>query len=128
MVARYPRKAGAPAIKAMIEEAQRGLPRVRSELEERFQAFLLNAGLPLPQTNVVIEGFEVDCVWPEHRLIVELDSRGFHDTGAAFEADRARDRRLAAAGWHVVRITWRQLQDTPSAVEADLRRLMAGRG
>jgi very-short-patch-repair endonuclease len=98
---------------------------VKSELEERFQAFLLNAGLPLPTTNVLIEGYEVDCVWPGARLIVELDGRTHHAAAHAFEEDRVRDRRLEANGWRVVRITWRQLHDTPGAVEADVRRLLA---
>ena len=48
LIERYPRKPGIPILKAVVEEAQRGLDIVRSELEERFQAFLLNAGLPRP--------------------------------------------------------------------------------
>jgi very-short-patch-repair endonuclease len=55
---------------------------------------------------------------------VELDSRTFHDVADAFETDRVRDRRLEAAGWRVVRITWRQLRRTGAHVEADLRRLL----
>ena len=124
LIGRYPRKPGIPILKAVVEEAQRGLSIVRSELEERFQAFLLDAGLPSPKTNVRIEGIEVDCVWPEQRVIVELDGRSTHDTHHAFEEDRARDRRLEAAGWRVIRVTWRQLHDTPAEVEADLRRLL----
>jgi hypothetical protein len=124
LIQRYPRKPGIPVLKAVVEEAQRGLNIVRSEFEELFQAFVLNAGLPLPITNVLIEGIEVDCVWLDQRLIVELDSRTHHDTAHAFEADRARDRRLEAAGWRVVRITWRQLHDTPAELEADLRALL----
>ena len=124
LIQRYPRKPGIRVLKAVVEEAQKGLNVVRSELEERFQAFLLDAGLPLPQTNVLIEGIEVDCAWPAERLIVELDSRTHHDSAHAFEADRARDRRLEAAGWRVVRVTWRQLHDTPDELEADLRRLI----
>lgn len=124
LIQRYPGKPGIPAVRAVVEEAQRGLTIVRSELEERFQAFLLNAGLPLPRTNVLIESFEVDCVWPNARLVVELDSRTHHDVPHAFEADRGRDRRLEASGWRVVRITWRQLQDTPGEVNTDIRRLL----
>ena len=124
LIERYPRRPGLPSAKAVVEEAQRGLTRTRSELEERFQAFLINAGLPLPRTNVLIEGLEVDCVWPEHRLIVELDGHAAHAPAHAFEADRARDRRLEAAGWRVIRITWRQLVETPGEIEADLRRLL----
>jgi Protein of unknown function (DUF559) len=124
LILRYPRKPGIPIFKAVVEEAWRGLNVVRSELEERLQAFVLDAGLPLPITNILIEGIEVDCVWPAERLIVELDSRTHHDDSHAFEADRARDRRLEAAGWPVVRVTWRQLHDTPAELEADLRRLL----
>jgi very-short-patch-repair endonuclease len=124
LAARYPRRPGTPIIRAVAHEAQHALALVRSELEERFQAFLINGGLPLPKTNVRIEGLEVDCAWPEQRLIVELDGRAVHGATEAFEADRARDRRLAAAGWRVVRVTWRQLHDATDELEADLRRLL----
>jgi very-short-patch-repair endonuclease len=121
---RYPRRAGVAAVKALLEEARLGLNVVRSELEERFQAFLLKAGLPLPRTNQHVEGYEVDCVWPDQRLIVELDGRAVHDTGQGFERDRVRDRALTAAGWHVIRVTWRQLHEEPEHLEADLRLLL----
>ncbi len=98
----------------------------RRELEERFQAFLLNAAFPVPTTNTLIEGFEVDCAWRGERLIVELDGRATHDTRHAFETDRIRDRTLSAQGWRVIRITWRQLHDQPAEVEADLRKLLCG--
>jgi very-short-patch-repair endonuclease len=122
--ARYPRRPGLKAIRALLKEATLGARTIRSELEERFQDFLIRTGLPLPQTNVAIEGFEVDCVWPEQRLIVELDGHATHSPAHAFEVDRARDRRLEAAGWRVIRITWRQLVQEPELVEADLRRLL----
>jgi very-short-patch-repair endonuclease len=125
LIERYPRKPGVPILKAVVQEAQRGLNIVKSDLEELFQTFLIDAGLPLPNTNVLIEGYEVDCVWPQAGLIVELDSRTHHSIAHAFEEDRVRDRRLEADGWTVVRITWRQLRDTPGAVEADLRKLIA---
>ena len=121
---RYPRRPGLAAIRALLKEATLGARVIRSELEERFQAFLLRAGLPLPQTNQLVHGYEVDCVWPDQRLIVELDGHAFHSPTHAFEDDRARDRRLEAAGWHVIRVTWRQLHEEPELLEADLRRLL----
>jgi very-short-patch-repair endonuclease len=124
LIARYPRRPGLKTIKALLAEASVGARIIRSELEERFQDFLVRAGLPLPQTNVVIEGYEVDCAWREQRLIVELDGHASHSPTHAFELDRARDRRLEAAGWRVIRITWRQLEQEPDLVEADLRRLL----
>jgi hypothetical protein len=125
LIERYPRRPGVPSLRALVEEARAGLPRVRGDLEERFQSFLLDAAVPMPATNVLIEGHEVDCAWEQQRLVLELDSRTRHDTRDAFETDRARDRRLAAAGWRVIRITWRQLLDTPREVERDVKRLLA---
>jgi very-short-patch-repair endonuclease len=82
--------------------------------------------LPRPRVNCVVEPFEVDFHWSGQRLIVELDGHASHHTIAAFERDRARDRALQAAGWHVIRITWHQLHDEPARIAADLARLLAG--
>jgi very-short-patch-repair endonuclease len=100
------------------------LATIRALLKEASIGARISAGLPLPMTNRQIEGDEVDCVWAKERLIVELDGRATHDTSHAFERDRERDRALAAAGWRVIRITWRQLHEEPHLVEADLRRLL----
>ena len=62
-------------------------------------------------------------MWPEARLIVETDSRTWHDTADAFERDRVRDARLTAAGWRVVRFTRRRVRTEPGAV-ADLVRTL----
>ena len=84
--------------------------------------------LERPELNALVDvagaSFECDCVWRRQRLIVELDGRAFHETAAAFERDRARDRRLQAAGWMVVHVTWRQVRDDPATVIADLRLLL----
>jgi very-short-patch-repair endonuclease len=101
----------------------------RSELEDRFLSYVERHGLPMPRTNVPLdldgEPIVADCLWPEARLVVELDSRAWHDAHAAFESDRRRDRRVAAAlGLRTVRVTWRQLDD--AEVARDLRALLAG--
>ena len=59
-----------------------------------------------------MEGKEVDFFWPEQRLIVETDGRGTHLTPAAFERDRARDARLLALGYRVLRFTDLQVRST----------------
>jgi very-short-patch-repair endonuclease len=59
-------------------------------------------------------------VWRRERLVVELDGRAFHDTAAAFERDRVRDRSLIAQGWRVIRVTWRQLVRSPERLARDL--------
>jgi hypothetical protein len=101
----------------------------RSMLEERFLAFLDASGLPPPATNAPLQlghrFVEADCAWREQRLIVELDGYATHGTRASFEDDRGRDRALTAAGWRVMRVTWRQLHHGPEPLAADLRAALA---
>ena len=39
--------------------------------------------------NGMVAGFEVDAAWPDARLVVELDSRTFHDTHEALTSETA---------------------------------------
>jgi len=66
----------------------------------------------------------VDCAWPQHRLIAELDGYDTHRTRHAFETDRARDRHLQSRGWRVIRITWRQLHEDPGSLAAELSAML----
>ena len=75
--------------------------------------------------NVRVAGHEVDVLWPDAKLVVEVDGYAFHSTRAAFERDRRRDGELQAAGYRVLRLTWRQLADEPEAVVASLARTLA---
>jgi very-short-patch-repair endonuclease len=58
---------------------------------------------------------------------VEIDGWRYHGTRAAFERDRRRDAALMAAGYRVVRITYRRLRNEPHAVSAQLGALLAVR-
>ena len=96
----------------------------RSELEERFLAFLAARNLPPPLVNQRVHGFEVDFHWPHARLIAELDGYAFHAHRDAFERDRARDATLQSRDWRVVRVTHRRLVERPDAVAGDFERLL----
>jgi very-short-patch-repair endonuclease len=122
---RYPRRKGNRAVRAALHQRRAGATATKSELEEMFLRLIDGAGLPRPEINVLVEGFEVDAVWREERLVVELDGRDTHGTAAAFERDRERDRVLVVAAWRPVRITYRQMRDTPRDVQTDVRRLLA---
>jgi hypothetical protein len=131
LLERYPRRRGAAKLRAIFNGGAIGLGVTRSELEDRFVRFTDRHNLPHPELNVWLpsdEGWvEVDCLWRAAGLIVELDGRAYHDSALAFEADRARDRALIAAGWRVIRVTWRQLTREPAALAADLRSVLLAR-
>lgn len=58
------------------------------------------------------------------RLIIEVDSKEWHLDAEAYERDRERDRQLAALGYHVIRLTYRQVMDDWASVELDLLAIM----
>ncbi len=77
-----------------------------------------NAELPAPDANVRIGSHEVDFLWREDRLVIEVDGFQCHSSRPAFERDRLRDADLVARGFRVIRVTWRQIVERPEAVVA----------
>jgi very-short-patch-repair endonuclease len=118
-------RAGTGTLRRVLAEVADEPPFTRSELERLLLELLRKASLPMPVVNGLVLTYEVDFHWPHHRLIVEADSRGFHAHALAFQQDRQRDLDLELAGWHVLRITWRQVLAEPERVAALLRARLA---
>jgi len=117
---------GRTTLRAVLEEhRRRGAQLIRSELEERFAALVAAAGLPRPQTNRWIGDFEVDAVWPERRLAVELDGWAHHRDRTTFERDRIKANALAGKGWRVLRYTHDAVVRRPAEVAAELTAMLA---
>jgi hypothetical protein len=102
---------------------------VREELEHRFLELVREAGLPPPETNVKITArgrrYEIDCLWREQRVAVELDGRAAHARTAAFEPDRRKDAALNAIGLRPLRFTWLRVSREPADVIAELDATLA---
>ncbi len=120
IAARLPRRGRRALTAALYDDPQL----TRSAAERRLLALIRQARLPRPETNVRVQGYEVDLLWRRQRLIVEVDGFAYHSTRHAFERDRARDATLQAAGYRVVRITWRQIVNDSHALVAQLTRLI----
>jgi very-short-patch-repair endonuclease len=98
-----------------------------SELELRFLALCRRHRLPLPEANVLVAGVRVDFLWRSARLVVETDGYAAHRGSVAFEEDRARDARLAALGYEVIRLTWRQVVHEQAATARLVRARLRAR-
>jgi very-short-patch-repair endonuclease len=96
----------------------------RSDLERLFLELCERRGIPKPRVNVSVEGYEVDFLWPEHRLIAETDGYRHHGTKAAHQRDRTRDAELLVAGYRTVRFTYEDITQRPHDVAATLRALL----
>jgi len=121
-------RAGTRLLSSVLEEYRD--PQVtRSELEREFFDLCVASGLPAPGMNATVAGLEVDALWAEQRLVVELDGYAFHSSRGAFERDRNRDARLQIAGYRVLRLTATRVRRKPEAIVDDITRLLelAGR-
>jgi very-short-patch-repair endonuclease/predicted transcriptional regulator of viral defense system len=116
------------ALAAALAEPSPGI--TRSVLEERFADLIARTDLPPLRRNVHVHirgGLvEVDVLWPDEKVIVELDGAA-HRTRRAFEADRRRDTALAVEGYVVIRLTWDRVTREPAKIAEELRRLIASR-
>ncbi len=118
-LARRKGRPGTPALRALLERAG-GPALTRSGAEKRFLALVREAQLPPPQTNVHLAGHELDCLWPEHGVAVEVEGYCFHASRPRFESDRRRVARLAAHGIQVIPVTWRQIVEEGTATAVRL--------
>ena len=99
----------------------------RSELEDKFVAFARLYGLPEPTINTPMGRTEPDILFPEERVIVEIDSWRFHSDRGAFESDRDRDAERLAAGFETVRVTEERLDNTPAREAERLHAILRAR-
>jgi very-short-patch-repair endonuclease len=104
---RTPRRRGAPALRALLDEPAF----TRSRAERRLVRLLRAARLPAPVFNAVVEGREVDALWQRERVVLEFDSYTFHASRAAFERDRRKGAALTRERYVVLRTTWRELTE-----------------
>ncbi len=100
---------GAGRLRALITYDPTAAAAAISELERLYLDLLRDFGLPTPQVNVLVDGYLVDCYWPEADVVVELDSYEFHGDREAFERDRAKLANLRRARHEAVQFTYRQV-------------------
>ena len=99
----------------------------RSPPEDAFPAFCRKYGLPVPRLNVTMFGHEVDALFEEEKLIVEIDGWRFHKDHDSFEADRERDATAIEHGFATYRVTWARLSRDPDREANRLQRILARR-
>jgi hypothetical protein len=126
LIERYPGRPGIALLGRLAGDGAVGI--TRNELGEAFLALIDRFDLPRPRMNAHLairnRFYEVDCLWEDRKVAIELDGGGAHGTKKAFQDDRERDRILAAEGYTPARITWRQILETPDEVASDLHLIL----
>ena len=119
-------QAGVSRLRATLD--RRTFRATDSRLEQRFLVIVRRAGLPLPETQRLVDGYRTDFLWPDLGLVVETDSLRYHRTPAQQHRDRLRDHAHFAAGRTPLRFTHAQIffdaphvRETLASVEGRLR-------
>ena len=117
---------GALTVRRLLENSQ-SPALTRSEAEARLLDLVRRGRLRRPQVNARLNGYEVDMLWAEERLVVEVDGFAYHSSERAFTNDRRRDAALTAAGFRVVRFTWSDITKQPEATLVMLAQALSRR-
>ena len=121
---RHPRAHGAPALRKALAVMTDEGGQTRSGAEVDVLWLVLSSDLPRPLVNHPVLGYVVDLYWPTHRLIVEVDSKRWHDGPFARRDDHHRQAVLEAAGYAVVRV---RMTDPPHQTLQRIRHALAAR-
>jgi very-short-patch-repair endonuclease len=111
-------------LKAVIATHVAGSTITQSEAEELFLEIVRRAALPMPVGQRRMWGRRRDFVWPQQRVVVEIDGRQAHDRSIAFERDALRDAEVVIHGHRPLRFTRRAVKFDQGYVELALRTVL----
>lgn len=96
-----------------------------SELERAMRPVAKGAGLPVPETKVWVNRFEVDFFWRDLGIVVEADGLRYHRTASQQRRGLERDQAHISAGLWPLRFSHWQIAKEPAHVRRILRRVAA---
>jgi predicted transcriptional regulator of viral defense system len=114
---------GSAKLRRALYEHQPRLARTKSRLERAFLELCETAGMPLPEVNVQVAGWEVDALFRAQGIAVELDGPSNHRSQAQVRRDRLKELALRRCGLRPVRYSDDQVFHHGAAVLADLTEL-----
>jgi very-short-patch-repair endonuclease len=116
---------GTGTVKAACEEYLPHTDR-KSGLERAFDRWLAtHRELPAPERNLHLGPWEIDCHWPQHGLVLELDGRPYHTVVEDIERDNRKNIWLQAHGLRFLRVTDSRFKRDKPGVYRDLIALLA---
>ncbi|GAA4917183.1 uncharacterized protein DUF559 [Stackebrandtia albiflava] len=120
---------GWPGIRTARWVAEHAGQSSESPLESLSRALFYRYALPIPRQQVVFGHDRVDFLWEAARLIGEADGLAKYELRPdARAAEQAREQRLAAQGFSVLRWGWNEAMTAPERLAATIQSALAARG
>jgi hypothetical protein len=117
---RYEGEPGAPRLRKLLDKLTFRLS--DSDLEIFFRPIAVEAGLAIPLSKQIVNGWEVDFYWPDLGLVIETDGLRYHRTASSQARDVRRDRAHALAGMIPLRFAHYEVKYEPAMVRRELQR------
>jgi len=117
--------------KLLEERTESGWAPTESDLEDMFVAFCAAHDIepPVRQRHLGEDRpRRIDFAYLHIRLIIEVDGRAFHDSLTDDDEDRWRDIEMAALGYGVMHIKWKDLVYRPDWLAGQIKKALARAG
>ncbi len=111
------RRRGAASLPAVLDARDPRAAPTESVLEDALVRVLRRAGLPEPVRQHRVGRVRLDLAYPDVRLGIEADSRGWHGGGSDVQRNSSK-RLLVGAGRRVLHFTWSDVRTRPAYVVA----------
>ncbi len=121
---------GVAALRVLLAERPDGEARVESPAEQRLHRLLRGAGMAGwdPNARIVLpcgRAVRIDIAFAGARLALEVDGYRWHASASDWSNDLERRNAMIAAGWRVLPLAARSIQERPEEVAALVRRALA---
>lgn len=117
-------RAGTNAVRLTCQEYLPHTDR-KSGLERAFDRWVKkHPEIPPPQRNIKLGPWEIDCYWPDHRLVLELDGRPYHSMIEEMDRDNRKNIWLQTHGLRYLRVTDDRFKRDKRGVHEDLTTML----
>jgi very-short-patch-repair endonuclease len=115
---------GSPAARRLLQAAEDG---ARSEAERLMVRLLRAAKITGWKANQRVAGYEVDVLFRDVKVAIEIDGFAYHSDAESFQRDRTKQNAISLTGYQVLRFTWLDLVEYPDRVLTEVKRAICAR-
>jgi very-short-patch-repair endonuclease len=116
-------------LKDLLGVRGEGLAVPLTVLERQFLKVVRSGDLDEPEKQAIVPSdtsrtWRLDFVYPDNKVLIEVDGRRWHAGRRQAKSDRHRDNVMNVRGWTVLRFTWEDVMNDPEYVIEQLRRAL----